>query len=165
MNLLHSLAEYDRELKASPQVERQLVAAFRRRKIHRRVAWSAGVAAVIAAMTPLLWMPRMAPLPQIHVASPSPPALEARQPTLVRVPSRAMARPPREVVTEFFPLMDPAPPMERGELLRVEVPASAMRLVGLPVREENLADRIQADVLVGEEGMARAIRFVRFDSK
>jgi hypothetical protein len=75
-----------------------------------------------------------------------------------------MARPQaREVVTEFFPLIDSAPPFERGQMLRVQLPAAAMRTVGLPVREDHLADPIQADVLVGEEGMPRAIRFVRFD--
>ena len=69
------------------------------------------------------------------------------------------------MVTEFFPMMDPAPPFDRGQLLRVQLPAAAMRSVGLPVREEHLADPIQADVLVGEEGMPRAIRFVRFETQ
>jgi hypothetical protein len=67
---------------------------------------------------------------------------------------------PKEVTTPFFSLMDDAPPFERGELLRVSLPASAMRSVGLPVSEERLDDMIQADVLVGEEGLPRAIRFV-----
>jgi hypothetical protein len=84
------------------------------------------------------------------------------------IPARpsAIARPPavEETVTEFFPLIDPEPPFERGEILRVNLPASAMRFVGLPVREERLDDRVQADVLVGEEGLPRAIRFVRDDS-
>jgi hypothetical protein len=71
--------------------------------------------------------------------------------------------PPREVVTEFFPLMEDPPPFERGELLRVSLPASAMRGVGLPVNEDRLTDRVQADVLVGQEGLARAIRFVRYE--
>jgi hypothetical protein len=61
--------------------------------------------------------------------------------------------------------MDPAPPFERGQLLRIELPASAMQMVGLPVHEQRLADRVQADVLVGEEGLPRAIRFVKFQSK
>jgi hypothetical protein len=69
---------------------------------------------------------------------------------------------PREVTTDFFPLVDYAPPFERGELVRVSVPASAMRAVGLPVREERIADRVQADILVGQEGLARAIRFVSY---
>jgi hypothetical protein len=70
---------------------------------------------------------------------------------------------PREIVTEFFPLLDVAPPFERGELLRVMVPASTMRKVGLPVNEEHMTDRVYADVLVGEEGLARAIRFVSYE--
>jgi hypothetical protein len=68
----------------------------------------------------------------------------------------------QEVVTDFFPLMDAAPPFERGELLRVTVPAWALRTVGLPVDEDHLTDPVQADVLVGEEGLARSIRFVGF---
>ena len=70
-----------------------------------------------------------------------------------------------EVVTDFYPLVNPAPPFERGQLLRVEVPASAMRMVGLPVHAERLSDPVQADVLVGEEGLPRAIRFVKFETK
>ena len=58
----------------------------------------------------------------------------------------SVAEPPSEIVTDFFPLMDVAPPLGRGELLRVAVPASAMRSVGLPVREERLNDPVQADV-------------------
>jgi hypothetical protein len=37
-----------------------------------------------------------------------------------------------------------------------------MRTVGLPVREDRLMDRVQADVLVSEEGLATAIRFVKY---
>ena len=73
--------------------------------------------------------------------------------------------PPAEIVTEFFSLMDPAPPLGRGRILRVELPASAMQLVGFPVHEEHLSDVIQADVLLGEEGLLRAIRFVSFEMK
>ncbi len=69
----------------------------------------------------------------------------------------------RETVTQFFPLLDVAPPFERGELLRVMVPASTMRRVGLPVNENRLADPVYADVLVGQEGLARAIRFVSYE--
>ena len=74
---------------------------------------------------------------------------------------RARARGPREIVTEFFPLIDAPPPIERGEVFRVTVPAAAMRTVGLPVAEDRLSDRVQADVVVSEDGLATAIRFVR----
>jgi hypothetical protein len=53
------------------------------------------------------------------------------------------------------------PPFGRGELIRMTVPAATMRGVGLQVREDQLSQPVQADVLVGEEGLARAIRFVR----
>ncbi len=43
------------------------------------------------------------------------------------------------------------------------VPASTMRKVGLPVNEDRLTDRVYADVLVGQEGLARAIRFVSYE--
>lgn len=70
---------------------------------------------------------------------------------------------PRETVTDFFPWADSALPFERGQLLRVELPAGVMRSVGLPVHEDHLGDLVQADVLVGEEGLPRAIRFVKSD--
>ncbi len=60
-------------------------------------------------------------------------------------------------------MLDVQPPFERGELVRVVVPAETMRSVGLPVREDHLTDMVQADVLVGQEGLARAIRFVGFE--
>ena len=66
----------------------------------------------------------------------------------------------REIVTQFFPLLDVAPPFERGELLRVTVPASTMREVGLPVNEDHLTDRVYADVL-GGTGRARASDSIR----
>ncbi len=67
-----------------------------------------------------------------------------------------------QVVTDFYPLLDPAPPFERGQLLRVNLPASAMRSIGLPVHEDRLNEAVQADILLGEEGLPRAIRFVGF---
>jgi hypothetical protein len=69
-----------------------------------------------------------------------------------------------ESVTPFYSLMDVQPPFERGELVRVLVPASTMRTVGLVVGEKHLKDPVQADILVGQEGLARAIRFVDVSS-
>jgi hypothetical protein len=175
--LLGLLAERDRELEAPPQLEARLILAFRARKRRRRVA-QVGVVCVVAsfAIAILLTSKWMRPVvPQIAFAPPGLPAMEftlshpikvqAESSTPPKQPLRIMAKTalPREVVTEFFPLVEVAPPFERGQIWRLEVPASTMRTVGLPVREEDLADRIQADVLVGEEGMLRAIRFVSFE--
>jgi hypothetical protein len=96
--------------------------------------------------------------PPVEVAS-----TPASAPTPKAVRRVRQPQPPREVVTGFYPLMDAPPPFERGQLLRVVVPASTMRSVGLPINPERWSERVQADVLVGEEGMARAIRFVSYE--
>jgi hypothetical protein len=75
-------------------------------------------------------------------------------------PARRISAQP-ETVTPFFPLMDAPPPLGRGVLVRALVPVSMMRAAGLPVREEGWNGAIQADILIGEEGLPRAIRFVR----
>jgi hypothetical protein len=162
--LLKALADSDREKEASAAVEAQLRLAFRRK--YRRTTWPYYFA--IAAAAALVFFVTTRPKPQVHpqiaqntAVTPSlPPA-----PVEKVIPRRHVRRrpPPREVVTEFFPLMEDPPPFERGELLRVSMPASAMRGVGLPVSEDRLTETVQADVLVGQEGLARAIRFVRFE--
>ncbi len=80
----------------------------------------------------------------------------------VSKPRAPRVQPPvqREIATDFFPLVDFAPPTDNGELVRVSLPASAMRQVGLPVREDRMADLVQADVVMSN-GLATAIRFVR----
>ncbi|MGH9836917.1 MAG: anti-sigma factor family protein [Blastocatellia bacterium] len=68
-----------------------------------------------------------------------------------------------EVTSEFFPLTyeeEPAP-MESGQLIRVQMPRSALVSFGLPVNVERADAPVTADLLVGEDGLARAIRFVR----
>jgi hypothetical protein len=71
----------------------------------------------------------------------------------------------REVDTDFYPLMESAPPFDRGQLVRMTVPASTMLDVGLQVDVNHLDDPVQADVLFGQEGLARAIRFVSYEMK
>jgi hypothetical protein len=71
----------------------------------------------------------------------------------------------QELATDFFPLAVSAAPVAAAELLRVQLPAAAMQTVGLPVPEERLADPVDAEVLVGEDGLPRAIRFIGFEVK
>lgn len=68
-----------------------------------------------------------------------------------------------EVATEFIPLMQGAQyaSAEEGHLVRVELPRTALASFGLPVNAEASGGRVKADVLLGEDGVARAIRFVR----
>ncbi len=150
--LLKALADHDSQLQASAAVETRLRAALRKRKV-----WPYFAAAAAAAACAMLLIPR--PQEQtMKIAVAPPPVAVVPQP---RIRGKA-PREPREVVTQFYALMEDEP-FERGELWRVRLPASAMRSVGLPVAEEHLNDIVQADVMVGEEGLARAIRFVSLE--
>jgi hypothetical protein len=51
-------------------------------------------------------------------------------------------------------------PLEEGLVVRVELPRSALVSFGLPMNMERADERIKADVLLGNDGLARAIRFV-----
>ena len=68
-----------------------------------------------------------------------------------------------EVATHFMPLgyADPINLQDGGQLVRVELPRSAMWSMGLPVNIDRYGERVKADVLLGPDGLARAIRFVQ----
>ncbi len=68
-----------------------------------------------------------------------------------------------EYRSDFIPLNYGAlqTPMESGELIRVQMPRSALVKFGLPVNVERADVPVTADLLLGEDGLARAIRFVR----
>lgn len=162
---LRALAENDGGREAPAAVEARLRSAFRKK--YSRPKWPYFVVFAMAAAAALVLFLKAPSKPQVILPAPevaivAPPSME--RPVARPVVRKALReRPtPKEVVTDFFPLMEDPQPFERGELLRVSVPASTMRTVGLPVSEDRLSDRVQADVLLGEEGLARAIRFVRY---
>jgi hypothetical protein len=68
-----------------------------------------------------------------------------------------------EIATDFMPLTydGGAMAMESGHVVRVELPRSALLSMGLPMNQERAGELIKADVLMGDDGVARAIRFVR----
>ncbi len=179
LQALQALAESDRAQGAPPEVEARLLGAFHARRRSGRHRPTIAALAASLAIALLLW-PNHTSKPVVSAAPPVLQAPEAARPAPVAVTitnvvraSRKVARriavvrqpEAREVVTDFFPLMNPAPSFGRGQMLRVQLPAAAMQTVGLPVPDGHLGDLVQADVLVGEEGMPRAIRFVRFDVK
>ena len=49
--------------------------------------------------------------------------------------------------------------MESGSLVRMDVPASMLPSLGL-APAANLLARVRADVIVGQDGLARAVRLV-----
>jgi hypothetical protein len=69
---------------------------------------------------------------------------------------------PKEIVTDFISLTYGAPEVgSDAQLVRVELPRSAMANFGLPVNMDRVDQRVKADVLLGADGLARAIRFVQ----
>jgi hypothetical protein len=69
----------------------------------------------------------------------------------------------REITTEFIPIgySDAPSDQDGGQLVRVEVPRSTMARFGLPVNMERYDERVKADLWLGADGFARAIRFVQ----
>jgi hypothetical protein len=68
---------------------------------------------------------------------------------------------PHEVMTEFIPIVYDPEPIERGQIVRIRLPRSALATFGFPVNEEHAEEAIRADVVLGEDGLARAVRFVK----
>ena len=108
-----------------------------------------------------------APAPEVAKASaPRTPRLRAANVSYNRGglarPAPADAR-AQEVATDFIPLVEAGPytQAEDGHLVRVELPRAALASFGLPVNAEAAGGRVKADVLMGQDGIARAIRFVR----
>lgn len=68
-----------------------------------------------------------------------------------------------EVVTEFYPMVEgeDLESLDAEQIVRVELPASALTDAGLAPGPEGSSGSVKADVVLGHDGMARAIRFVR----
>jgi hypothetical protein len=154
---------------AGPELEARLMQAFRQRK--RRVwGWTvAGIAAGLVGLAALMVEVERPKQVQVAVVLPAPVLVAEAAPLVPTAQLRprpvrpAKPAPPlREVVTEFYPLMDFPPPFERGELVRVNLSASAVRDAGFMVEGSGPDDSVEAEVLVGQEGLARAIRFVSY---
>jgi len=71
--------------------------------------------------------------------------------------------PTREIATDFIPLsyMNVASLQDGGQIVRVELPRSALVNFGLPVNMDRYNEKVKADVLLGVDGLAHAIRFVQ----
>ena len=131
LQALRALAEHDSGREAPPEVETRLLSAFHSR---RRSGWRwTGIAAVAAALVVALlpWSTRT-PKPAVSAAPTNsqmpaaarPAPVAAAPANVTRTPGKLARRvapllqpQPREVVTDFFPLMNPAPSFERGQLL------------------------------------------------
>jgi hypothetical protein len=87
---------------------------------------------------------------------------KSKRPTVVNHPNLTKPDAPEEV-TEFLPLADgeDLTSLEAAQVVRVELPVSALMDLGLRVGPEISPGQVKADILLGHDGSARAIRFVR----
>jgi hypothetical protein len=64
--------------------------------------------------------------------------------------------------SDFVPLTaaDGAAPLDSGQMVRVRVTRAALAALGLPVNASRAGETVKADVLLGHDGTARAIRLL-----
>lgn len=170
---------------ADAQLERRLLSAFQQERQQGKRVWFraalAATGAIAAAVCVFAFLLRTSPLPRLDLPmaqAPKAPQLETQvnapvvkppehnmKPRVVKAIRKPLApRQAEPAATAFFalPYTDPSEPMLRGDVIRVSLPRSAMGMVGLPVNPERMFEPVQADVIVGDDGLAHAIRFVKY---
>jgi hypothetical protein len=77
-------------------------------------------------------------------------------------PAPRRRRRARKKRAAFIPLPNAAgsPQDDDVDLVRVELPRSAVTALGMPASDDGDAESVEAEVLVGPDGMARAVRFL-----
>jgi len=152
----HELLEGLRALAAdgpreAPQrVEERLKREFRRQKRRRNLSTLARAFSVAAAagIALLVWTrsekPKPAPVPVV-VEQAVAPAVE------------------EEADAGFYPLpeAEALPSVESAMVVRVQLPVSSLELMGVPIGEERADTSVQADILLGQDGLARGVRLVQ----
>ncbi len=67
----------------------------------------------------------------------------------------------REEIRSDFIALSYARDPESGQIVRVKVPSSMLVTMGLVASVEKPTDLVDAEILVGDDGLSRAIRFIR----
>jgi hypothetical protein len=118
-----------------------------------------GIAAtLLVASFALVWQVR-------HAAGTLPPGELPRR-VIATDQAATMTDATVDVTSEFFPLAYSTVPITHARVVRIEVPRTAPALFGIdPAGLVNASQgTVVADVVVGEDGLARAVRFVRLQT-
>lgn len=147
---LRALAS-DGPQEAPPHVEARLMQEFRRRKRRRNLRmWGPafGIAAA-AAIVLLFWTQANKPG-------------AAQKPAVVAMQSVAPAA-DDDSDAGFYPLPEAEglPPVENAMVVRVQLPVSSLQLMGVPIDQERADASVQADLLLGQDGLARGVRLAQ----
>ncbi len=178
----HAPMRVEARLLSAFRVHRKPARSFRQLKL----AWWMAAAAAVAMMVGagLAWRRASeraratahravpAELAEVAASPPAAPVVTAapkenhgtQHPHLSQV-SKASTPPAAEPVAqlaEFLPLpfADDDGPLGTAEVVRIRLSESSLGVLGLPVNDEASRQPVTADVVIGEDGVARAIRFV-----
>lgn len=165
-------AEIETALRIRFRQQRNL-AGWRRRKLRR--TWSAIAAAILIAIAGgILWRLNRASRATSGasgVASTGNHGKGAEQASLPNSPAalpgplvaRNHAAQQNEPDGEFIPLpyAEGAVPLTGAQVVTVRLPASALEEIGFPPPGQGSEQYVSADILIGEDGIARAIRIER----
>ena len=163
---LRRVADGWSRMEAPPRVEARLVNRFREqaglprlrqpRPWIEALTWATAAAAVLVLAVSLLRVH----VPQTATPKPVPPNTPIFATVLPAADSASTADPSGSDGFIPLPNVEQLAPNEPGDLVRVEVPRSAMIAVGLAVSPDRAAEPVQAEVVFGPDGVARAVRFL-----
>jgi hypothetical protein len=84
--------------------------------------------------------------------------IQNTEPKYVEVATKAVEK--EKIKTDFIALSYSSA-AESGQILNVKVPRSMMVALGVTSNVENISELVNAEVVMGDDGLARAIRFVQ----
>jgi hypothetical protein len=155
--LMAAAVAEDSAREAPPRVGEMLVGAFRERRMaaqRLRRTWLRRVLA--GAVAAILVLSAAVALHKAMDAG----AAKMNTARLAKHDADTLAETGDEVMTDFIPVVyDPAP-IGLGSVVRVQLPRAALSAFGLPVNEDRNEDLVQADLLLDDDGLMRAVRFV-----
>jgi hypothetical protein len=106
----------------------------------------------VVALGPQAAAPPVAPVARVETPRPAKRRAAARRP---RRPAPAQPEP-----FIAIPYTEPLAPYERAAVVRMDLPMAAIIAAGLPVPPADPSAQARADVLVSQDGRARAIRLI-----
>jgi hypothetical protein len=146
-NALARLREQSARAEPSAELEAALLAEFGRTHRRRRmVSWAWQSAAVAAAVIALVFA-----------------GFDRRPPGEVQAGDLVdpiQESPTAEQPFVAIPYVAPISPYEQASVVRMDLPVAALIAAGLPMQTRDPSARVEADVLVGQDGQPRAVRVV-----
>jgi hypothetical protein len=127
---------------------------------HNKVLPVAEVRLVIERPVVKTGPPRSVTAPHVEAV---PVASSQRRPRRRALNTVGPPQAPESAPADFIPVPFSAPlgTNERAQMVRVSIPAATLAVWGFPLAPVEPGRKIDADVVVGENGLARAVRLVR----